>query len=119
VSTKRENLRDGKIDQQRLAREQESTLRQIKSVQSRLETLESLLALFSANHIRRGSVSVIAGTNSVKFQTSMGTTSYILPKMLLFIDSLNEGTAQVNSKQKDGFTCYCSDAGTLDYLAIK
>jgi len=70
-------------------------------------------------NIRRGSVAVVAGSNTITFSTPLSTTDYALSSLPVFVSSTETAQANLNAKSSIGFTCYSPSAGTLDYTAIE
>jgi hypothetical protein len=102
-----------------IEKENNSIRRQITALSSRVSDLESMIGDLDGVSIRCGSVSVIAGTNFVRFSKPLKTTTYAMVKPYLYVDSGTSGDVTINDQQRHGFTCWCSDPGTLKYNAIE
>ena len=120
MATKRINFSDRKrVTSDDVEKENNSIRRQITTLANRLVSLENIIGDLDGVSIRCGTVSVNAGVNFVRFSKALKTTTYALVKPYLSVDSASSGEVTINDQQRNGFTCYCSDAGDLKYHAIE
>ena len=88
---------------------------QIRTLQKRIDRLESRLD--NIPQIRRGVFQVRQGTNFVPFDKAFDSTNYSFGRLEVRVTNSQEAKVTVNNKARQGFTCYCARAGTLDYSA--
>jgi hypothetical protein len=96
----------------------------LRAIVARLTALEKQASTsFSDSplslNIRRDSVPVTAGSNTITFSSALSTTNYALSSLPVFVSSTETAQANLNAKSTTGFTCYSPSAGTLDYTAIE
>ena len=72
----------------------------------------------SGRAAQSGTRLVVAGTNTITFDTALPSANYALPKLRTYVSSSEEDNPNVVSKTASGFVCYCNMAGLMDFVAV-
>ena len=120
MPTKRINFRDRKsVNSGELEKEFDSIRRQLSQLSRDMDDMKSVVGELDGVSIRKDTVSVKAGENFIKFKKPLKTTTYAFVGPYLYVDSTTHSDVTLRDQQRNGFTCYCSDAGTLHYTAME